>query len=259
MNKIDIQTGGHRRSNDAITFLQTALTSALGALSTVQGDSYIIKGCELVYGAGANDPVTCTEGYMVFKGEVMYVPAHQVVADKATLVDPQFVPIEAAAGGGLNPVLYNDGLQKNVFIDRTANVVNGFVAGSDKVAYNTLENFTEDTWHEPGLVGEPTITGVNVTQHGSIPMRFRKVGDRIEFRGAFNISPAPSTQASSFFTLPEKYRPLSASKFRAIPTQAAVLRLEIKTNGEVYLRGSDATNNISEVHFEGLHFYLDRV
>lgn len=117
-------------------YQQEGINSAIFNLSKIYGESWIIWGCEITKTGGDNDPALCSEGWIVFKGEPMYVPAHQCAnrwIDLFTLVsyDPQFVPVVTVDAQQTNA----NGITYDTRINREARVTEPLLAGANKAPY----------------------------------------------------------------------------------------------------------------------------
>ncbi|KAB2918674.1 MAG: hypothetical protein F9K23_00625 [Bacteroidetes bacterium] len=200
MNRLDFFTGGHPFSTDDITFLQAAARDGF-KFSLDYGPAYIFSGCEL-QGNTSGLPVTCTEGYIAYKGEIMYVPAHQVVADYDDLIiiDLRWEPYEET-DATYSPRVYADSNNRNVHIKRMARVVDVSVVGVDNTFYNPKKDFIylSNGW-QAGTNTVPTPY-------------YRMEAGRIHLYGDIHLDATPTSPNSPFMQINEGLRPEENQQF----------------------------------------------
>lgn len=108
MNKFDINgvSRGFPLKLDDIDFMNSATYEAIKGLSSVYGENYIVSGCSFATKGKV------TEGYVVLKGELYYVPEHffsgftavEIGKSSSNEIDNNVVEVDPSSKTVLNPI-----------------------------------------------------------------------------------------------------------------------------------------------------------
>ncbi len=254
-NQLNIQTGGHRWRNEDIMFLQEAYNEVVkGLASGIRPDaSYILTGMEFTEPTAGNYELS--EGFMVFRGEVLYSPAQSFVVDSSEKV----IIIQETVDGTKSPKLYDDGLNKNVHMVRRAQMkILGSLEAEPKEDFITLprQNSGKVVLElSNGWVGgtNPVPTPYYRIESG----RAYAYGD-ITFPEAIPLNNAP------FYEFPENVRPIENQHFIVLTSDhfdsppfymgnPGYTWIRVDTNGRCWadpVIGAGTSINLSGVSFQ---------
>jgi hypothetical protein len=250
MNRLDFgQTGGHPLTLDDFSFIQDAWRDSFKAAVNLLRDpalttllpSFIIAGCEKTNPSAGVWSIA--EGYMVYEGEICYVPAHTL--SYSNINDPLYWYIDQTAVAP-SPVEYKDFSIKNIHLRRQAKVR----TTSSTVAYSTKENVRAMLdRRQRGDIG--TINGANGWTGG---ITYVKAHGRVSLYGILSTT-SNTTHGNVMFQLPAELTPYCHG-FGYLGTAPAVdsliagiLALQLAQSGllpymalRVYLNGSTPTS-----------------
>lgn len=240
MNKANFPaTKGMPLYKEDLGFLQDANFEAFKGIASafIQGgiDTFILSGCVVnVTEAG----IQCTEGYMVYKGEVMKVDA---VVNGFILGELVAAPV-VTFPGSLNPVTLSDLTTANIYSVRKATFTDDGLALADNVPYTQIRRIEDiirsvvngdDTWHTVGGTGEPAFQSGWANEAGGLfnNAQFRKTQQgQVFLRGRIRNTGYDSTK-KLVFTLPTGYIPAKSSE-RYAGTDNEELVVKIYGNSE---------------------------
>jgi hypothetical protein len=266
MNKLVLtHIGGHPLRLQDLKFMQDANFAAFAALSKgfIHGseESFILGGLETTPGSGV---VSFSEGWISYKGELMYVAASPNVS---TADDIVIAPVSTFPSP--NPLTYKDLSTKNVREVRTAIVTNlgslteyiSYPKPIERLIGNRI-NDLNGSWQVEGI--DFTLTSNCTVMPGSgygdlQTVKFRKTWDGyVEFVGGIKVL-SISSGAVDFFTVPSGYEPphdINASLMcYNSSTDGIAIRVRVKSDGTVQQVWNAGLVNLA-IDFSGLKYLL---
>lgn len=245
MRRLNMPDGGMPFECDDLRWMQDGYLEAIIALSKGLGLSspglfFIIYGCEITDGGSTWD---LSAGVCVFDGEVCQVAAQTLTKDTSKYFY-------------LGKVEQNDSTGQEVFLDSSTNetyknTVGVFTANTvipldtGTVLVNTAGVVVEkkDLRYLHMLYGKGEEYQIPLSSYSgnydvaAIPFKVKKRGNMIEYGGSFaNTTDTSVSTSQLMLTLPLGYRPPGPILI-PIEGTSAVSYIEIRSNGEVYLRG----------------------
>lgn len=223
MNSIKLETQGYPFEQDTLQFMQDAYREAIGGAAMAGADynagrTQIVTGCNVTISdaGGGNKTVTWSEGFLLFKGEVLFVPSGSATGPTADTV--YWVPVvtsDPARDPALFEAVPNTGstVPKNVHDIRRGGIsfTQGPAGNDQGVDVASVRRVGEaEAWRYVGTAAQPAFaTGWGNdsarTAAGYSGVAFRRLPNgKVELRGHAIRS---SGSGLSVFTLPEGYRP----------------------------------------------------
>ena len=256
MKKLELQLGGHPRTNNDLQHLSEMLAEvnqALGhllnrgtpILNSRTEPSIVLTGC-IITDAGATFSVTA--GLLWHEAEVFICDAQTAVPKSGSgsfswVLDETYI--------AENPVLYADGNPKNVHKIRKRRVVYDAIVIAGEIEDAGLRRPDFDWIAVGGGAGAPAFT--NGWQNKDTEV-YRQARFRMDLAGWVHLEGVVKDGSGSIWTMPAKYYPKYQTELVAADLSSTSVRLSIMTNGNIIPNQMTPTIGTS---LDGLRYRAD--